>query len=329
MRILAQISDINQQQWDALVETLPTATWFQTREAYDFYASLPHIFTPFVFACENNGVLKGIVVGYITREKCAIKQFFTRRAIIIGGPLLSNDITQEELHALLKALMGIQGTIYLETRNFHDYSPWRETFEESGFTYQPHLNYHINTTSMEIMEKNLYKSRKREIRRSLEAGAEIITNPTIEQVRAYYVILRELYRTKVKTPLFPLSFFEKLYTLSSAYFLLVAQGDTIIGGTVCVGLQEKALYEWFACGTTHDTIYPSTLATYAGIRYAAEHHFPCFDMMGAGKPQEDYGVRDFKSQFGGELVEYGRFIHIRNSLLYKIGTLGVKILKKI
>ncbi len=52
-------------------------------------------------------------------------------------------------------------------------------------------------------------------------------------------------------------------------------------------------------------------------------------MMGAGKPQEDYGVRDFKSQFGGELVEYGRFIHVRNSLLYKIGKLGVKILKKI
>jgi lipid II:glycine glycyltransferase (peptidoglycan interpeptide bridge formation enzyme) len=49
--------------------------------------------------------------------------------------------------------------------------------------------------------------------------------------------------------------------------------------------------------------------------------------MGAGKPDEPYGVRDFKAEFGGELVERGRFLCIRKPLLYKIGTLGVKWLK--
>ena len=50
--------------------------------------------------------------------------------------------------------------------------------------------------------------------------------------------------------------------------------------------------------------------------------------MGAGKPNEDYGVREFKSKFGGELVEFGRFERINNHFLYLIGKTGLKILKK-
>ena len=104
----------------------------------------------------------------------------------------------------------------------------------------------------------------------------------------------------------------------------------IVGGTVCVELPNKALYEWFACGidSVYPHIYPSTYATYLGIKYAAEHGCQIFDMMGAGKPDEAYGVRDFKAEFGGELVEYGRFLCVRKPLLYWIGKMGVKWLKR-
>jgi lipid II:glycine glycyltransferase (peptidoglycan interpeptide bridge formation enzyme) len=49
--------------------------------------------------------------------------------------------------------------------------------------------------------------------------------------------------------------------------------------------------------------------------------------MGAGIPDRPYGVRDFKMEFGGEVVEYGRYLCIRKPVLYKIGKWGVKILK--
>jgi len=54
-----------------------------------------------------------------------------------------------------------------------------------------------------------------------------------------------------------------------------------------------------------------------------------FDFMGAGNPYENYGVRDFKKRFGGEIVEYGRFIKINNSFLYKIGEFGLNIIKNL
>ena len=111
---------------------------------------------------------------------------------------------------------------------------------------------------------------------------------------------------------------------------MVELNGEIIGGTVCVELPERCLYEWFVCGRDGEwkSIFPSSLATYAGIRYAAEHSCSRFDMMGAGKPDEAYGVRDFKARFGGEQVEHGRFLCVCKPLLYWIGKIGVKLMKK-
>jgi len=40
--------------------------------------------------------------------------------------------------------------------------------------------------------------------------------------------------------------------------------------------------------------------------------------MGAGNPDIPYGVRDWKKQFGGEFVSFGRYIYLQHKLLYKI-----------
>lgn len=323
--------DIPIEKWQALVAASPTATWFQTPEAYVFFASLPEMMTPFVVAVEENDRLTGIVVGYITREKSAVKQFFTRRAIVVGGPLLAADISDEALEQLLVAVTENlkHRAIYIETRNFSDYGRWRAIFERCGFSYQPHLNFQVDCSSLEVVDGNLGRGRKRDIRTSLRDGAVIVENPTPAQVAEFYEILHHLYTTKVKTPLFSFDFFKKLYALPSGRILLVELNGKIIGGTVCVCLEGKAVYEWFVCGIdgVYKNIFPSSLATYAGIRYAAQHAMPIFDMMGAGTPDEDYGVRDFKARFGGKLVEFGRYLYLCNPALYKIGKLGVKILK--
>ena len=323
--------DIDPQQWNELVQSSPTATWFQTPEAYEFYASNPEEMTPFAVGIEENGHLVGVIVGYTTQEKNPIKQLLTCRSIIIGGPLLDEHISSDALIALLVAVKQVtKKAIYVETRNFNDYSRWKEIFEQCSFQYQPHLNFHVDTSSVEVVDKNLGKSRKRDIRTTIRDGVTPVYQPTIEQVKEYYQILLNLYTTKVKTPLFSWNFFEQLHRTEHARFILTEYQGRIIGGTVCVELPNKALYEWFACGEdgVYDHIYPSCYATYLGIKYAAESGCQIFDMMGAGKPDEAYGVRDFKAKFGGKMVEHGRYLCIRKPLLYNLGKLGVKLLKK-
>lgn len=336
--LYTSFDNIDKAQWRQLIQTSPVATWFQTEEAYRFYASLPEIMTPFVIGVGDKGqgtrskdCLVGLVVGYITKEKNPIKQYFSRRAIIYGGPLLSENISQEALQELLTSLKQTiaHQAIYIETRNFNDYSRWKSIFVKCGFDYLQHLNFHIDTTSLDVAQSNIGKHRWKYIRLSLRDGATMVETPTIEQVREFYDILVELYATKVLTPLYDWEFFEKLFYQPSAKYLLVELERKIVGGTCCVCLENKSLYEWFVCGNDNyrKGIRPSSVATWFGMKYAAEHNYQRFDLMGAGKPDEPYGVREFKAEFGGTLVEHGRYLHVANNLLYRIGSLGVKLLR--
>ena len=332
MTQLLTYPDIDPQQWQALIDRSHYATWFQTKEAYEFYAANPEEMTPFAVGIEENGHLVGVIVGYTTQEKNPIKQLLTCRSIIIGGPLLDERISSDALSALLVAVKQVtKGAIYVETRNFNDYSNWKGIFEQCSFQYQPHLNFHVDTTKpWETIENNIGKHRRKYIRLSYRDGIEVELEPTLQQVKEYYAVLQDLYRTKVKMPLQPWTFFERLYHLPSCKYLLVLYNNQVVGGSICMTLKNHGVYEWYACGKDgmYRNIHPSSVTKHIGMKYAADNGYKVFDMMGAGKPNEAYGVRDFKAEFGGKLVEHGRFLCVRKPLLYWIGKMGVKLLKK-
>ncbi len=288
---------------------------------------------PFRFAVFREGNDVGVIQGFIQKEGGCLKRFFSRRAIINGGPWFAEDINDTEIESLLKKSIDSlkRKVIYIETRNFSEYSHYRPTFEKMSFVYEPHYDFVVDTSSQEVVEAHIGKSRKRDVNASLKRGVSVIDNPTEEEVNSFYYILKDLYRNKVKTPLFPKEFFLRLWKEQFSKFILVKFQDEIIGGTACVH-DDETVYEWFACGKdgSYKNIFPSTVATYYGIRFAAENGFKRFDMMGAGAPGDGgYGVREFKAKFGGELKEFGRFKYIAHPFLYKIGTLGVKLMKRL
>jgi lipid II:glycine glycyltransferase (peptidoglycan interpeptide bridge formation enzyme) len=286
---------------------------------------------PFVFGISENDRLVGILSGYIISDGNIISKFLSRRAIVCGGPLLHTDISEYALKLLLitarKALK--HKAIYFEIRNYNNYSQYKSTFDAAGFSYSPHLNFHVSTSNEEIARKNLSTTRRREIKLSGKAGAVWYETRDLQDLQTYYDILLDLYKTKVKTPLFPFEFFEKLILQSNGKLFIIKLNDRIIGGSVCAVLPNQIMYEWFVCGLDGQikNVYPSTIATWAGIEYAALNGYTCFDMMGAGKPENGYGVREFKSKFGGELVENGRFLYINNPFLFNIGRAAVNIMR--
>lgn len=359
--------EIDRGEWSRLVQTSSTGTWFQTPEAYEFFESMPNLFLSFVIGVASNLpslkgsggdrlLLRGVCVGYVTVEKNPIKQYFTRRAIIIGGPVIANDATSEEVETLMIAVRNqfkildlrfkiLNSPIFIETRIFNDYSRWKGAFEKAGFEYKKHLNFHVDCTEKEQMWERLSENRKRQVRHVNGDFKFKISNlrfdnlsVTEQDVREWYSILSELYRKKVKTPLWPVEFFIEAYRQGIGQFMLVRHEGKIIGGSMVVVLKsegvselenEGCVYEWFECGLNaqYKEQYPSVMATYMGMCYAAEQGIGRYDMMGAGVPDVPYGVRDFKAEFGGQLVEYGRFVCVREPILYKIGVLAVKMMR--
>lgn len=329
--IFSSISDIETLQWTNLLSQSATASFFQSPACYNFYASIPFM-KPFVFGVSEDDQLVGIMCGYVIADGNCLKRFFSRRAIVPGGLLLDNHISTEALTKLLNIAnheLSSQA-IYVEVRNYSDYSTFRSSFESAGFFYNKHLNFHIKTDDAEQVLKGLSSSKRRQIKLSLKAGAKIEEAKTSLDIEAYYAILKDLYKQKVKSPLFSIDFFNQLILLENAKILVVKINETVIGGITIVMTEKMTVYEWFVCGIDgyEKNLYPSVLATYAGIEYAAKHGFERFDFMGAGKPDEDYGVREFKSKFGGELVENGRFLLICKPNLYSLGKFIVKIIKR-
>lgn len=342
-------TEIDREAWSRLVQTSRTGTWFQSPEAYELFASLPEMFTPFAFGVVGKpesdagqiveATLRGVCVGYVTKERSRLRQFFTRRAIILGGPCLAEDATDEEVTALLSTLNAqlstLNAPIYIEIRNFNDYSRWRGAIEAAGFSYQPHLNFHVDCTDKQKMWERLSDNRKRQIKRgkpttdpTLKGGEKEGKDVSEQDVREWYGILQELYRTKVKTPLLPVEFFVQAYKQGVGQFLLIRHEGKIIGGSMVVKSSD-AVYEWYECGmnAAYKEQYPSVMATWAGMQYAHEQGCARYDMMGAGVPGVPYGVRDFKSEFGGTLVEHGRWLYVAKPWLYAIGKAGVRKLK--
>lgn len=332
MTIQTDFKKIDASQWDFLVNVSPVSSWFQTREAYQFFDSLSFM-EAFVVSVSENDHIKGVIVGYVQGDGGWLKRRLTRRAIIIGGPLLADDITDQQLHAMLSAIRDRihKQAIYIESRNLNDYSRWRNIFESCGFEYVPHLNFHQDTSSTEAVNSKMSRTRKRHIHVGLRDGATIAQATSLEEVEALYNILCDLYHNKVKKPLLPKEFFVKLAELPSAHILIVKYEGKVIGGMAYVELASKVGYEWYVCGMdeTYKNLYPSELATYAGLHYAATSSCPRFDFMGAGKPNIPYGVRDFKALFGGTLVEHGRYLHICKPMLYSIGKTAISFIEKL
>ncbi|MFS4448972.1 lipid II:glycine glycyltransferase FemX [Maribacter sp. 2307UL18-2] len=328
IQIETDYNTVSDSEWIRMLQAR-TSNYFQTPGAIQFFKAA-NIET-FTYTLRKMDRLVALLSGIIQKEK-GIKSNFTSRAIIYGGPIFSEEIEENDaVEMFLQLIAALKNkVIYIEFRNLNDYRPYHHIFKKTGFTYHSHLNFHLNCTDEILMRKRMSKSKLRQVKKSIAAGAEIMEAQNIEQIASYYAILQNLYRTKVKTPLPGFDFFEKLWLRKAAKFLLIQYQGEVVGGIVAPILDRKVIYEWFVCGKdgAFKNVYPSILATWAAMDYANKNNIPRFDFMGAGKPDESYGVREFKSKFGGELVEYGRYTYVAKPILFEIGKKAVQILKK-
>lgn len=333
MKISTNISVNN---WNQFVKTHPHGSVLQSVEMFELFEKTDK-FEPLVLcAYDENDTLCGILLGVFIHERNGLAKLLSSRFVVYGGPLLSgNDKLQKEsLDALLKALLDQtrKKALFIQFRNSFSWEEHLPVFKQNGFGLLDRLNFILDTSDRKSLFKNMSASRRRQIKKGLNSGAEIVEAENIEQIREFYHILYRLYRYKVKKPLPDWSFFENFYLKSREGKLgiirLIRYNGKIIGGILSPVWQNKVVYEWYVCGLDKEfkEQHPSVLATWAAIDYAVNNDIKTFDFMGVGKPDIAYGVRDFKARFGGEMVNYGRLTRVNNRFLYHIAELGYNVL---
>lgn len=334
MKLVTDFNNIiKDEKWKSLISCSHFSSPFQTQDYYDFLKKNKY-YDGYAFALIDGNEIKALMVVSLMKEP-GFKAYFSRRGIILGGPVLNNDINKTDLTFFLKEVSKRlkRKAIYLETRNFNNYTEYKEAFQKAGWHYQPYLNFQL---SFRNIEKNKLSSffkynRRREIKLSIKYGANYRLANNEKEITEIYNILRELYKKRVKVPLPPQSFFLGLFRKNIIKVFIVKHENKTIGGSFCPILANKSIYTFYYCGIRnyHKRIFPTHLAILAAMEYAIDKNIPMMDFMGAGKPELDYGVRRYKSEFGGELVEHGRFSFVLNPLMYYLGVLGMKVLKRI
>lgn len=333
MKIVSDPVLIDRDQWRDFVNRNAGGNTFQTPEMYDFLRAIRNYHPVVIAVLDEKDSIRAILLGVRQRERDGWAGMFSSRVIVWGGPLIgsgdenNNGVCLDILRAFVRKTS--RDSIYLEIRNLFDTGRFREAFTQSGFVYREHLNFIVPTADSEEIERRMSASRRRQIRKSLALGTRIVEAENLFQVREFHRILVGLYREKVRKPLPDWSFFEKFFLHRDrlGVILLVLTGDTVIGGILCPIFNKDALYEWYVCGLDelYPRHYPSVMATWAAIDYAQKKGIKHFDFLGAGSPERDYGVREFKARFGGDSVGHGRYMRINHQFLFELGKLGLKM----
>jgi serine/alanine adding enzyme len=328
VEIVTEISRISIDEWQSFLLHSPKASPFQTIEFYDFINSV-NGYSAKVFALSDNGRIAGIVLVALLKEP-GMKGLFSRRGIIYGGPVISEE-SEGYFAFLLKEINRYfrNRVIYLETRNNFSFDNLKSVFRSHGWQYSEHLNVQLDlrNKSLEDILQLMTYNRRREVKMSLKAGVEVIESQNIDEVIKLYQILKDLYDSKVKLPLPSEEYFLKLSLSPVGKTFIVLHYNEVIGGSFCLLYKDIGIYTLYYAGIRdyNKKIFPTHMAIIGAIEYAIANKIKMIDFMGAGKPNVKYGVRDFKMQFGGSLVDHGRFIKIMKPLLFQIGKVGLRV----
>jgi len=305
-------------------------SFFQSEKYYNLLKGLPHI-EPFIFRPHNsNGDLVNLITGIHYNYISAIKRLFASRIVIIGEPASATKL-QSNIDWQFRKQTKWNNSIYTELRLIEPPKNLNFIAQLPYSFVSNYMNILVDTTlSPEKLFSNLSNSKKRQVSSSLNAGAVVRPAQSEEEVKDFYKITNELYKKKIKKPLIPQEVFLRIFRDKSlGEVLLVYFDNKVVGGMLCPFYEKDEIYEWYIASLDLEMktykVYPSVLVTWEVIKYASENGFRQFNFMGAGKQSNYYGVREFKMQFGGKLVEAPRYFFIHKPLLYKLGKFAIRM----
>lgn len=321
---------IDSEQWQTFLINNSFASPFQSYPYYCLINSIPG-YSADAFAVLINEEIVALCVATCQKEQ-GIKSYFSKRAIIYGGPII-NDNAKEELTFLIKSIHNYyrKKTIYIEIRNYFSYEQYDLIYKKLGWDWVPYLDININLKdkSSENVLSGMKYNRRREIKMTLNEGTIYREAKDHSEIEKLYSMLSELYNKKVKLPLPKLDFFQKMFQSSIGKTFVVLHNNNLVGGSFCLYMQNSGIFTMYYCGLRNyeKKIFPTHIGVLAAIDFGISNNLKFIDLMGAGKKDEEYGVRKYKQEFGGDLVENGRYLKICNKLFYFIGKTAINFVK--
>jgi len=323
----------SENEWRRFVEGHPAGNIFHTPEMFQVFGRAKR-HQPEVWAATADGQMLALFLPVRITLMGGLLRALTTRDIVYGSVLCApGPEGQEAARTLLHTYVGeTRGVLFTELRNVSDLTFLQPVLKQCGFQYEEQLNYLIdlNRPPEAVLQSFGQRTRKR-IRHGLRQGT--VTMEEIgrrERVALCYEMLVKSYKA-AQVPLADRSLFEAafdlLYPKGMCKFLLAWAGDKCAAGSVEL-VYKDMIYGWYAgVDRSFSSYAPGELLMWHILQWGAVNGYYVYDFGGAGRSNQKYGVRDFKSKFGGDLVSFGRNIRIHSPIALKLSKVGYQILR--
>jgi len=323
--------------WRSFIKDQPSGNIFHTPEMFEVFQRAQGHY-PQLFAAKNNdGQLLALLTPVLVTLHNGILRCLMTRSIAYGGALFEHDENGKvAMGDLLRECTRRtkSDAIFTELRHLSDVASIKDTLSDCGYVYEEQLNYLIDiSSSPEQVMQNIGSRTRKNIRHALRKGNVVIEQVSqLSQVVDWYDLVKKSY-TAARVPLADISLFKAAYEILSpkgmARFYLARIGSVYVAATAELPYKD-VIYGWYSgVDRSFASEYPGELLMWEILRWGAENGYKVYDFGGAGKPDEQSGVRDFKAKFGGQLVCYGRNTKIHSPQLMRLSKLGYEIYRKL
>jgi hypothetical protein len=323
-------------QWRAFVDAHPVGNIFHTPEMFEVYGHAAGHLPELWAGVEDGHVLALFIPVHISLRGGLLRHFTTRTVCfgsVLSQPGPQGAFALEELLKTYKADPG-RRSLFTELRNISPLEDELSILQQQGFIFEEHLNYLIDLNlPAEAVFNNIGARTRKNIRKGLNKDLVKIEEVCEEpDLRECYRLLDMTYRA-AHVPLSEYSLFRAAADLLGPKRMIRFALARVHGEAAAASVEllyKDRVFGWFGGMDRRFAPYiPNELLMWSIIKWSAENGFKKYDFGGAGKPNEKYGVRDFKAKFGGRLVCYGRNVWVPNRFLLSLSDFAYQIVRRL
>ncbi len=330
------VHNLDEEAWRAFVTGHPAGNIFHSPEMTRVFAQAQG-YDPAIWAVlgAEDEILALFLPVQITILDNLFLRRLTTRAVAYGSVLSAPTAAgQQALDLLLRAYNREMKSrlLFTELRNLEDLSDVQPVLAANGLAYEDHLNFLIDLTRpTDEIWGAVRSNAQRNIRKAQKAGVDIVEVEDLPALAEAYAVLQQVYR-RIQVPLPDESLFraafEHLRPRGMFRVLLACVEGRGIGALTLL-LYKGVMTYWYT-GTLREfwSFRAGDLLVWTALELGQAHGMHTFDFGGGGKPDEEYGVRDFKAKFGGNLVNYGRNICVHAPLRLNVSQMGFQLLRR-
>lgn len=323
------VRQLDHRSWDEFVSDHPLGNIFHTPEMFQVFARTrghrPQLWAAVDGDAQPLALLLPVEITLFDGPMRPL----TTRAIVYGSVLHETSPRGiEALEILLRSYVEqTKGVLFTEMRNLTDLGPIQPMLQACGFQYEEQLNYLIwlDRPSEEVLQNISRRTRKR-IRRGLREGEVVVREiRRREEVAQFYDLVSRSYAA-ARVPLAHVSLFEAAFDLlqprGMVKFFLARVGEECVAASAELVFKDT-IFGWYSgVDRAFSSYVPNELLMWHVLEWGSRNGYRIYDFGGAGRSDEEYGVRDFKAKFGGELVSYGRNAHVHSALRLALSKAG-------